>query len=76
MELQQIFLLCCVAVTLIVAQEEPLEKKPGMKEENTGFLDMLKDIFGAFKSLPPGMPYVLLVTAVTWVNNTACYILD
>ncbi|KAM0952946.1 putative sucrose/H+ symporter, plant, MFS transporter superfamily [Dioscorea sansibarensis] len=63
-----IFLLCCVAVTVIIAQEVPLEKKPGMKEENTGFLNMLKDIFGAFKSLPAGMPSVLLVTAVTWLS--------
>jgi hypothetical protein len=70
--LQQVFLVLCLTVTLIFAKEVPYranENLPTTKAggevetEPTGPLAVLK----GFKDLPPGMPSVLLVTAITWV---------
>lgn len=69
-----------MTVTLTVAEEVPLvnpakrslvdkdlmskgENLPNEDAQRVGFLD----IFKAIKNLPPGMPSVLLVTALTWV---------
>ncbi|RZR87530.1 hypothetical protein BHM03_00014953, partial [Ensete ventricosum] len=77
----QIFLAICLTVTLIFAKEVPLrapaqdpqalarvdskgEPMPSEGEERTSFLA----VFKAFKNLPPGMPSVLIVTALTWLS--------
>ncbi|PKU60083.1 Sucrose transport protein SUT1 [Dendrobium catenatum] len=58
------FLAICLTVTLICAKEATLsELDSNAFRENSGFLSLLK----AFKSLPSGMPYVLLVTSLTWL---------
>jgi len=62
---KQIFLLLCLVVTLVVAQEVPLTSTPGKGEEQLHFLD----IFKSLKNLPPGMPQVLIITGLTWVCN-------
>ncbi|NP_001295053.1 sucrose transport protein SUT1-like [Zea mays] len=68
-----VFLVLCLTVTLIFAKEVPYranENLPTTKAggevetEPTGPLAVLK----GFKDLPPGMPSVLLVTAITWLS--------
>ncbi|KAL0909246.1 hypothetical protein M5K25_020095 [Dendrobium thyrsiflorum] len=58
------FLAICLTVTLICAKEATLSQlDTNAFQGNSGFLSVLK----AFKSLPSGMPYVLLVTSLTWL---------
>ncbi|PKA56784.1 Sucrose transport protein SUT1 [Apostasia shenzhenica] len=62
-----VFLLCCVFVTLTVAREVPLPSVKGtneVAEQRVGIMVLFK----SFKNLPPGMPYVLLVTSLTWLS--------
>jgi len=71
-----VFLVICLAVTLIFAKEVPYRgnenlptKANGEAEaEPTGPLAVLK----GFKNLPPGMPSMLLVTGLTWVCHCHC----
>ncbi|CAD6202298.1 unnamed protein product [Miscanthus lutarioriparius] len=67
-----VFLVICLAVTLIFAKEVPYRGNENLptkangevEAEPTGPLAVLK----GFKNLPPGMPSVLLVTGLTWLS--------
>ncbi|XP_042401379.1 sucrose transport protein SUT1-like [Zingiber officinale] len=60
-----VFLLMCLTVTLMLANEVPLRDSHLTKEQqSTGFFN----IFRSFKNLPPGMPSVLIVTSITWLS--------
>lgn len=61
-----IFLLCCMVVTLLVAEEVPLESTPekGAQEEPVHIFDIIKSM----KNLPPGMVQVLFITGLTWLS--------
>ncbi|XP_074567525.1 sucrose transport protein SUT1-like [Curcuma longa] len=60
-----VFLLICLTVTLIFANEVPLrDSHLTNQQQSTGFLY----IFRSFKNLPPGMPSVLIVTSLTWLS--------
>jgi len=56
-----------MAVTLVVAEEVPLESTPekGAQEEPVHIFDIVKSM----KNLPPGMVQVLIITGLTWVCN-------
>ncbi|XP_026662481.2 sucrose transport protein SUT1-like [Phoenix dactylifera] len=68
-------LLACLSVTMIVAREVPLSQVNAKLQSNG---DLVKNedeqgagilaAFKSFKNLPPGMPSVLLVTALTWLS--------
>lgn len=74
---KQVILFACLSVTMIFAREVPLSQVNANLQSNG---DQVKNedeqrsgIFSAFKSfknLPPGMPSVLLVTALTWVCDS------
>ncbi|KAG6497682.1 hypothetical protein ZIOFF_045586 [Zingiber officinale] len=54
-----VFLLMCLTVTLMLANEVPLRDSHLTKEQqSTGFFN----IFRSFKNLPPGMPSVLILS--------------
>ncbi|KAG0482854.1 hypothetical protein HPP92_010938 [Vanilla planifolia] len=59
-----VFLAICMTVTLIVAKEVPLsDLDEEISNQGTGLLA----IFKAVKTLPKGMPSLLLVTSLTWL---------
>ena len=70
------FLVICLAVTLIFAKEVPYRGNENLptkangevEAKPTGPLAVLK----GFKNLPPRMPFVLLVTGLTWVCHCHC----
>ncbi|XP_020598423.1 sucrose transport protein SUT1-like [Phalaenopsis equestris] len=60
-----VFLLICLTVTLFAAKEVPLcELEPSEAAQGGS---AIFSIFKTFKSLPAGMPSVLIVTALTWL---------
>ncbi|PKU63186.1 Sucrose transport protein SUT1 [Dendrobium catenatum] len=56
-----VFLLLSVLVTSIAGREEVA---PSTVEERVGIME----IFRTIKNLPPKMPYILLVTSLTWLS--------
>ncbi|KAG6521059.1 hypothetical protein ZIOFF_018125 [Zingiber officinale] len=62
-----VLLFITLTVTLFLAKEvclSDLNKSASVDQQKTSFFD----VFRAFKNLPPGMPSVLLVTALTWLS--------
>ncbi|XP_042374626.1 sucrose transport protein SUT1-like [Zingiber officinale] len=62
-----VLLFITLTATLFIAKEVclcDLNKSASVDQQKTSFFD----VFRAFKNLPPGMPSVLLVTALTWLS--------
>ncbi|KAL6641190.1 hypothetical protein ACP70R_019371 [Stipagrostis hirtigluma subsp. patula] len=61
-----VFLGVSTVVTMIFASEEPLD--PAVAKQSEGEPSGPMAVFQGMKNLPPGMPQVLIVTALTWLS--------
>ncbi|KAL6883592.1 hypothetical protein ACP4OV_011006 [Aristida adscensionis] len=62
----QVFLSISTVVTMIFANEVPLD--PAVAKQSEGEPSGPMAVFKGMKNLPPGMPQVLIVTGLTWLS--------